>query len=57
MVDIKSCLDFGVFKKFATMKNFGERCFLLMQVLLTWHITNSANEWGILNGPLSRQLA
>ena len=35
------------------MKNFGERYFLLMEVLLTWHITNSANEWGILNGPLA----
>ena len=24
-----------------------------MQVLLTWHITNSVNEWGILNGSLA----
>ena len=24
-----------------------------MQVLLTWHNTNPANEWGILNGSLS----
>ena len=24
-----------------------------MQVLLTWPITNSANEWGILNGSLA----
>ncbi len=25
----------------------------MMQVLLTWHITNSANGWDILNGSLS----
>jgi len=24
-----------------------------MEVLLAWHITNSANEWGILNGSLA----
>jgi len=25
----------------------------VLQVLLTWHMTNSANEWGILNGSLA----
>ena len=34
-------------------QNFDGRYFRLMQVMLTWHITNSANEWCILNGSLA----